>query len=277
MLFLSCMGYLFISFSSLFADTSSQFRKIYAFSGAMLALRSLCFGVMNCVGDESLAYAFWLAGLLAILLFDSSWFMFVAEITQIKNHFTPQYGTLTVKPQDELPDNMLSVYIAVSDMSIGMNEEQQSRVFNPFEQAEKHTSMNYGGTGLGLSITKHIAEMMGSQVGLTSVPGQGSTFFCSILVTRGTAIEVEEDYIDALPSFSACRLLLVGDIEINSIATELLKPLAVELDHAEHGQNWICSAQTVCATMPSSWTSRCRLWTAWRPPEESGTAPSASP
>ena len=153
--------------------------------------------------------------------------------------FTPQNGTisLSVKLQEELPDNMLSLHIAVSDTGIGMTEEQQQRVFTPFEQAEKHTSMNYGGTGLGLSITKRIVEMMGGSVGVTSTPGVGSTFFCTVLVSQGTAMEIEEDYIDALPSFSKCRLLLVEDIEINRIiATELLKPLGVQLDFAEHGQ-----------------------------------------
>jgi CheY-like chemotaxis protein len=65
---------------------------------------------------------------------------------------------------------------AVSDSGIGMTEEQIGRLFQAFTQADSSTTRNYGGTGLGLTITKHFCTMLGGDIAVTSVPGEGSTF-----------------------------------------------------------------------------------------------------
>jgi GAF domain-containing protein len=66
--------------------------------------------------------------------------------------------------------------LAVVDTGIGMTEEQMAKLFQEFTQAEASTARNYGGTGLGLAITRKLARMMGGDVTVASVPGQGSTF-----------------------------------------------------------------------------------------------------
>jgi signal transduction histidine kinase len=57
-----------------------------------------------------------------------------------------------------------------------MTEEQQARLFEAFSQAEAGTAAKYGGTGLGLALSREFCRLMGGDISVTSVPGQGSTF-----------------------------------------------------------------------------------------------------
>jgi CheY-like chemotaxis protein len=70
----------------------------------------------------------------------------------------------------------------VADTGIGISEQQASRLFNPFSQADSSTTRQYGGTGLGLVICKRLSEAMGGRVLLTSKPGVGSHFYAYIPV-----------------------------------------------------------------------------------------------
>jgi signal transduction histidine kinase len=63
-----------------------------------------------------------------------------------------------------------------------MTEEQQSKVFQAFVQADSNTSVNYGGTGLGLAIVSSFCDMLGGSVTLSSAPGEGSRFEVSLPV-----------------------------------------------------------------------------------------------
>ncbi|MCA9135001.1 MAG: hybrid sensor histidine kinase/response regulator, partial [Planctomycetales bacterium] len=64
----------------------------------------------------------------------------------------------------------------VIDSGIGMTDEQASKIFNPFVQADNSVTRRFGGTGLGLSISKKFAEAMGGGIHVMSCEGQGSVF-----------------------------------------------------------------------------------------------------
>jgi CheY-like chemotaxis protein len=134
----------------------------------------------------------------------------------------------------------------ITDNGVGVTKEQLTRLFEPFEQAEKSTTRNYGGTGLGLPISKRIVEMMGGTITVASEPGKGSTFSFTIIAEkpngnpRAIVIpangEARREPRTEDCDFSGCRVLLAEDMEINrEILIALLAPTRLEIECAENG------------------------------------------
>ena len=70
-----------------------------------------------------------------------------------------------------------------------MTEEQLGRLFEAFSQAEASTRGTYGGTGLGLAISRHFCRLMGGDLTVTSVYGQGSTFMARLPTQAHDTVE----------------------------------------------------------------------------------------
>jgi PAS domain S-box-containing protein len=141
----------------------------------------------------------------------------------------------------------------VSDTGIGMTAEQQTRVFEAFEQADSSTTRKYGGTGLGLAITRRLAAMMGGEVGVHSTPGAGSRFWFSAQLQKATGEPLPEtplpplaESVQALRSRCAgCRILLAEDDPVNQqVACELLVDAGLAVDLASNGAEALHLAQS---------------------------------
>ncbi|HLA35671.1 MAG TPA: ATP-binding protein [Rhodocyclaceae bacterium] len=140
------------------------------------------------------------------------------------------------------------LHCAVEDTGIGLTEEQRARLFRSFSQADASTTRRFGGTGLGLVISKKLAELMGGEVGVDSVYGQGSTFWFTarlgraatngIEAQRAAAIDAETSPNPAqrLAALRGARILLVEDNPLNQeIAMDILRDAGFLVDLAENG------------------------------------------
>jgi PAS domain S-box-containing protein len=142
----------------------------------------------------------------------------------------------------------LLVRFEVSDTGIGMDEAQCSRLFQPFEQADRSTTRKYGGTGLGLAISRRLTELMGGRIGVDSVAGTGSTFWIEVpLELRAAAQASLQDAPRAVierpagctreGGLAGVHILLAEDNPINrEVAVAILSAAGARIDTAENGQ-----------------------------------------
>ena len=131
------------------------------------------------------------------------------------------------------------VTFSVTDNGIGMNEEQMSRLFEAFSQADSSTTRNFGGTGLGLAITKRFAGMLGGTIGVTSEPGVGSTFTLEIpdQLDRGAASpSPERKWTQGQVDRSALTVLVVDDDPaVHEVLSATLVRSGYHVQHARDG------------------------------------------
>ena len=149
--------------------------------------------------------------------------------------------TLRAMGGEDAGESMV-VRFEVQDTGIGIDPESLPRLFSAFEQADNSTTRKYGGTGLGLAITRHLARLMGGDVGAHSEPGGGSTFWFTARLRKATrdslasapvAGTAEATLVRACHS---CRLLVVDDEPISRHVTqELLQAVLPAIDVAGSG------------------------------------------
>ena len=145
-------------------------------------------------------------------------------------------------------DTDLELRFVVRDNGIGMNEEQLSRLFQSFQQADSSIAARFGGTGLGLAISQSLVKMMGGVIEVTSLPGQGTCFAFSLVFAK-TSDAVEEEAASSVALnlyLPGKRMLLCEDIEINRLIIKgLLKDSRIAIDEVEDGMEALRLFQSV--------------------------------
>lgn len=137
--------------------------------------------------------------------------------------------------------------LAVKDSGIGMTKEQQSRIFNPFEQADESISQRFGGTGLGMNITKQLIELMGGTINVKSALGKGTIFALSLplaLTTSrptpspaGLSLSENDSLSHDSGPFSRLKILVADDNPTNHVVIKsLLTDQVAEIYTANNGQ-----------------------------------------
>ena len=121
-------------------------------------------------------------------------------------------------------DESVQLIFRVTDTGIGIAPELQQQVMSPFAQADTSMTRRYGGTGLGLAISRSLVDMMGGELDLASVPGQGSCFTFAADFARqaggsqGAPEVVPRGRVDGAP----LRILLAEDNPVNQKVASLI-------------------------------------------------------
>lgn len=129
-----------------------------------------------------------------------------------------------------------TIMFSVTDTGIGIPAAGLERLFKPFSQVDASTTRRYGGTGLGLAISRQLVELMGGEIGVESVVGQGSRFWIALTFDRSSTPRLApEQPAIALP-FSQLRLLVVDDNATNrKIVRYQVSSWGMQVDEAENG------------------------------------------
>jgi PAS domain S-box-containing protein len=132
----------------------------------------------------------------------------------------------------------LRVRFEVKDTGVGLDAEQQARLFKPFVQADVSTTRQFGGTGLGLAISRRLADLMGGEVGVVSTVGHGSTFWMELPLQRG---EHPHHTAAALPHLPAdLRVLVVDDVaDARESMADVVSNLGARVDTADSAEQAI--------------------------------------
>ncbi|HUM82886.1 MAG TPA: ATP-binding protein [Lachnospiraceae bacterium] len=159
--------------------------------------------------------------------------------------FTPEGGRIEYKTLGEImPDGRLQMHVSVRDNGIGMSEEFQKTLFDPFSQERRSESILHNGTGLGMAITRQLVELMGGSIRVESRVGKGSAFFIDLAFNTVPAETVDAPRPGTDDKMSPDDSLLVGkhillceDHPLNQeISKSLLEKKGIIVSTAENGK-----------------------------------------
>ena len=159
--------------------------------------------------------------------------------------FTERGEVSLLLSMDAIGPDQLSLRVEVHDTGVGIAADKVDSLFNAFVQADESTTRRFGGTGLGLAITRSLVELMGGQIGVRSVLGQGSVFWCTLNLQAaqtqvsepvGHVMRADEAAERLRRQHAGAQVLLAEDNPINSmLGMELLAMVGVVATPAMNG------------------------------------------
>ncbi|MCP3870235.1 MAG: response regulator [Gammaproteobacteria bacterium] len=159
--------------------------------------------------------------------------------------FTGQGEVVVSVKLVERSDAGIRLQFQVRDTGIGMTDQQQNKLFQSFSQADSSTTRKYGGTGLGLVISRKLVEMMGGEIGVESVLGQGSTFTFNVSLQPQQGAVIPRTRLAG--SMESRRVLVVDDnASAREVMVSILDSFGLEVGQAANGEEAIGMLAAAC-------------------------------
>ncbi|MFM9056762.1 MAG: ATP-binding protein, partial [Bacteroidota bacterium] len=152
--------------------------------------------------------------------------------------FTPEGGNVDVITSREQDADGSWLRFEVKDTGIGIESDQLDKIFESFSQESSDTTRKFGGTGLGLTISRQLVELMGGSLQVSSVKGEGTTFWFRLPCREGQAKTMEKSTAPQRQN-EKLTVLLAEDQPMNQmVAVDTLESLfpGIEVDVADNGQ-----------------------------------------
>lgn len=174
---------------------------------------------------------------------------FIGDVTRIRQillnlvsngiKFTKQ-GKIQIDVTSQILNELdCRLKFTIQDTGIGIPQDRQNKLFQPFSQVDNSITRQYGGTGLGLVISKRLVEMMGGKMWFESQENMGSTFYFTLVLPFAQNMEnLSNDTLDdgTLNYCQIKRILLAEDNKVNKkVAVLSLKKLGYQCDVVENG------------------------------------------
>jgi PAS domain S-box-containing protein len=139
-------------------------------------------------------------------------------------------------------EDRVTLKFSVRDTGIGLTQDQISKLFEAFSQADSSTTRKYGGTGLGLTICQRLVHMMGGEIWVESAPGQGSTFIFT--ANFGMSQEKDKKRFTTPTSLRGMKVLVVDDNATSrEIFQRMLESLSFEVAVVASGEEGLAELE----------------------------------
>tara|TARA_R110002126_G_scaffold19489_19_gene73104 strand:+ start:5182 stop:7518 length:2337 start_codon:yes stop_codon:yes gene_type:complete len=152
--------------------------------------------------------------------------------------FTSKGEISVLVTQKNLPRNHIETRFEISDSGEGIAPENLDKLFLKFSQADSSVTRRHGGTGLGLSISKELAHAMNGQIGVESVPGEGSTFWYTVACSAGDPdrVVLDENPLSLDCGTQALDVLVAEDNHVNQMVIRaMLEKAGHRIEIVENG------------------------------------------